>query len=82
LKRSSRKRSPPRQIDGQHKHKDIGHAFAFIARTATLRKKERGVAVVACGDSAGVRAEGAQHLSLLEIAVRRVESLKKVWIFS
>jgi len=56
--------------------------LAFIARTATLRKKERGVAVVACGDSAGVRAEGAQHLSLLEIAVRRVESLKKVWIFS
>src|SRR6188508_2084774 len=40
LKRSSRKRSPPRQIDGQHKHKAIGHAFAFIARTATLRKKE------------------------------------------
>jgi len=31
----------------------------LIARTATLLKKERGVAVVACGDPAGVSAEKA-----------------------
>jgi hypothetical protein len=51
----------PQANYGQHKHKDVGHLFAFIVRTTTVLKKERGVAVVACGDPAGVRAESPQH---------------------
>jgi len=46
-------------------------------------KKERGVAVVACRDPAGVRAEKAPNtFRCLEIAVREVEGLKKILIFS
>src|SRR6185503_14114887 len=52
----------PQANYGQHKHKDVGHVFAF--RTATVLKKARGVAVVACRGSAGVSAESTQHLWL------------------
>ena len=52
----------PQANYGQHEHKDVGHVFAF--RTATVLKKARGVAVVACRDSAGVRAESSRHLWL------------------
>jgi hypothetical protein len=55
----------------------------LIVRTATLLKKERGAAVVACGDPAGVSAEKAPDtFRCLELAVRQVEGLKKVLIFS
>jgi len=65
---------------GQYKHKDVGHLPALHGNTL---EKERGVAVVACGDPAGVRAEKAPNtFRYLQIAVRKVEGLKKTLIFS